>query len=222
MSEIAARLEDLRARIARAAERAGRRSDEVRIVAVSKKHPPEAIREAFRAGQRVFGENYAQEILAKQAALADLSQEGLVWHFVGRLQKNKAKDVVSQVALIHGVDSAELAAALSRRARAPQDVLVQVNVAGEATKAGVNEAELPRLLEAIAALPRLRCVGLMTMPPPAARAEDNRPWFRKLAALARRHGLRELSMGTSDDFEVAVEEGATLVRLGTSIFGART
>jgi hypothetical protein len=218
--EIAGRLAEVRGRIAAAAARAGRRADDVTLVAVTKTHPAMAVRAAYAAGQRDFGENYAQELVAKRAELADLDDAR--WHFVGRLQRNKAKDVVG-AALIHAVDGEALAEALARRvaAGARQEVLVQVNLAGEATKAEVAPEEVPALVEAIAALPAIRCVGLMTMPPPAARPEDNRGHFRALAALAGRIGLRELSMGMSDDFEVAVEEGATIVRVGTAIFGPR-
>ncbi len=218
--EIPARLAAVRARIAAAAERAGRSLKDVTLVAVSKTHPAAAVRAAYAAGQRDFGENYAQELVAKRAELADLDDAR--WHFIGRLQRNKAKDVAG-AALIHAVDGAPLADALARRvpAGARQDVLVQVNIAGETTKAGVSPDEAPALVDAIAALPALRCVGLMTMPPPVAQPEDNRPHFRALAALARRLGLAQLSMGMSDDFEVAVEEGATLVRVGTAVFGAR-
>lgn len=219
---LAARLAAVRERVARAAERAGRRAEEVTLVAVGKTHPAEAIRAAVAAGARDLGENYVQELRAKQAELGELA--GVRWHFVGRLQKNKAKDVVGRVALVHAVDSAELAAVLSRRAAVAavtQDILVEVNVAGEATKAGVAPAEVPALVAAIGALPALRCVGLMTMPPPVERADDNRPYFRAVAALARALGLPQLSMGMSDDFEVAIEEGATIVRVGTAIFGER-
>jgi pyridoxal phosphate enzyme (YggS family) len=170
------------------------------------------------AGARDIGENYAQELRAKQEALGDLS---LRWHFIGRLQKNKAKDVVGRVVLVHSVDSIELAAALGRRAVSAgvvQDVLAEVNVGGEATKGGVAEDEVTRLVDGMRAIAGVRCVGLMTIPPPA---QDNRPHFRALAALARRLDVRELSMGMSDDYEAAIEEGATIVRVGTAIFGAR-
>jgi pyridoxal phosphate enzyme (YggS family) len=204
-----ARIADVQARIARAA--AGR---PVTLVAVSKTHPAELVRAAHRAGLRVFGENYVQEWAGKRDALADLDLE---WHFVGHLQKNKAKDVAGKVALIHGVDSLALAQAIDRRAAAPQDVLVEVNLGGEASKAGVAPGELGGLLEAMRALPRARVRGLMCIPPPG----DTRPHFRRLAALAREHGLAELSMGMSDDYEAAIEEGATIVRVGTAIFGPR-
>jgi pyridoxal phosphate enzyme (YggS family) len=206
---LAERIADVRARVARAA--AGRAGT---LVAVTKKHPPETIRAAHAAGLAVFGENYVQELAAKQAALADLP---LARHFNGHLQRNKAKDVAGRVALIHGVDGLALAEAIDRRAASPQDVLVEVNLGGEATKSGVAPDALPALLDQIAPLARVRCRGLMAIPPPGA----GRPHFRRLAALARAHGLPELSMGMSDDFEEAIEEGATIVRVGTALFGPR-
>jgi pyridoxal phosphate enzyme (YggS family) len=208
-------------RVQAAAERAGRDPATITLVAVSKTHPPEAIRVAHAAGARVFGENYVQDLLRKQQALAGLD---LVWHLIGRLQRNKAKDVVGEVQLIHSVDNVPLAEALARRAEGrgvTQDVLVEVNLAGEASKAGVAERDLDPLLRAISRLPALRCRGLMTMPPPAEDPGASRPFFRTLARLAAVHGLVELSMGMTGDFEVAIEEGATLVRVGTAIFGER-
>jgi pyridoxal phosphate enzyme (YggS family) len=219
---IAERLAEIQARIAAAAARAGRSPSEVTLIAVSKTHPASAVQEAFAAGARVFGENYVQELRGKQEQLPELAVE---WHFIGRLQKNKAKDVVGRVALVHTVDSAELAAVLGRRALAAsvvQDVLVEVHLGGEASKGGVAVDGLPGLLQAIAATDGVRCRGLMAIPPPVEHAEDNREHFRALAALGRKHGLPLLSMGMSDDFEVAVEEGATHVRVGTAIFGARS
>ena len=219
---IADQLRDVEARLERAAARAGRDPATITLVAVSKTHPSEAIRQARTAGARVFGENYVQELLAKQRELEGLD---VVWHLVGRLQRNKAKDVVGRVALVHAVDTLPLVEALSRRAAAAgvlQDVLVEVNLGGEASKAGVDEPGLDALLEAIVRSPGLRCRGLMTMPPPAPDPEASRPHFRTLARLAAARGLAELSMGMTDDFEVAIEEGATIIRVGTAIFGERT
>jgi len=203
------RIADVRARVARAA--AGR---PVTLVAVTKTHSPETIRAAAAAGLTDFGENYVQEWAQKRDALADLP---IRWHFVGHLQKNKAKDVVGRVALVHGVDSIELARTLDRRAAAPQDVLVEVNVGGEASKSGVAPAALPALLEAMSSLEKVRCRGLMCIPPPGR----GRPGFQLLARLANDSGLPELSMGMSDDFEEAIREGATIVRVGTALFGQR-
>jgi PLP dependent protein len=212
---IAERAAVVQERIAAAAARAGRRPEEVTLVAVTKTHPVATLREAIAAGLRDLGENYVQE-LAEKMPLVD----GARWHFIGHLQRNKAKELAGRVALVHGVDSLALAEAIGKRVPPGQvqDILVQVNLAGETTKSGVSEAEVPALAAGIAALPSVRLRGLMTIPPPD---EDNRARFRALAALARRLGLTELSMGMSDDFETAIEEGATLVRVGTAIFGAR-
>jgi pyridoxal phosphate enzyme (YggS family) len=230
IGEIAGRLERARERVARAAERAGRKPEDVTLIAVSKTHPTESIRAAFAAGARDFGENYVQELRAKQTELTDAGSAAAGearCHYTGRLQKNKAKDVIGRVALVHAVDDLELAGVLARRAAAAgvsQDFLVEVNLAGERTKAGCYPADLPKLLDDIAALPDardVRCLGLMSIPPPANGPEDNRVHFRALATLARQRGLALLSMGMSGDFEVAIEEGATHVRVGTSIFGLR-
>jgi pyridoxal phosphate enzyme (YggS family) len=191
----------------------------VTLVAVSKTHPPEAIRAAYAAGQRDFGENYAQEWREKADALADLAE--LRWHFVGGLQTNKAKVLAGRVAYVHTVDREELARELSRRLAAKGARLrafLEVNVAGEAAKAGCAPADAPRLAEAVRALPGLELVGLMCIPPAEG---DPRPHFRTLRALRDRLGLRELSMGMSGDLDAAVEEGATFVRVGTAIFGER-
>ena len=227
--EIGGRYAHIRERVTAAAERAGRAPESVTLIAVSKTHPAEAVRAAYAAGARDFGENYVQELRAKLGELASAGSAAAQasWHFIGTLQKNKAKDIVGRVALVHAVDSLELAAVLARRAAASgvvQDFLVEVNLGGEASKGGVSSEDLPGLLGKIAALPDardVRCRGLMTIPPPARVAEDNRKYFRKLAALAKQEGLELLSMGMSDDFEVAIEEGATHVRVGTSIFGTR-
>ena len=195
----------------------------VTLVAVSKTHPPEAVREAYAAGQRDFGENYAQEWRDKAAALADLPD--LVWHFVGSLQTNKVKLLLGaappRAAWVHTVDREELARELSRRAAARGarvKVLLEVNVAGEPQKAGCAPEEVPRLAAAVGALPGLELRGLMCIPPAEG---DPRPHFRALRALRDRLGLPDLSMGMTADWEAAVEEGATLVRVGTAIFGAR-
>ncbi len=206
---VAARLAALRARIP-----AG-----VTLVAVSKTHPAEAIREAYAAGQRDFGENYAQEWREKADALADLPD--LRWHFVGGLQTNKVKYLAGRVHLVHAVDRVELARELSRRFAqkgAVARVLVEVNTGGEATKGGCAPDDAPGLVEAVRALPGIELRGLMCMPPPD---DDPRPHFRTLRALGDRLGLPELSMGMSADWEAALEEGSTFVRVGSAIFGAR-
>lgn len=223
-STIAARLEEVRGRIRRAEARAGRPEGSVTLVAVSKTHPARAIREAYAEGQRVFGENYVQELSEKAAELADLVE--LELHFIGHLQRNKVKDVLRARALVETVDSARLALELARRAEALGrriPILVQVNVGGEAQKSGCAADELPALLQAVASLDALELRGLMTIPPLDATPEESRPHFAKLRALRDAHlGTGAwLSMGMSADLEVAVEEGATHVRVGSAIFGPR-
>ncbi len=219
----------IRERMERSALLAGRRPEEVRLVAVSKMVSADRIREVADAGLRIFGENYIQEAREKAGAVCDLPIE---WHFIGHLQTNKAKYAVRQFALIHSVDSAHLIAAIDREAQKlgkVQDVLIQVNVAGETSKSGVEPDALYPLLEAAAAHSHVRVVGLMTMPPYSENPEVVRPYFRILKTLAESYtgivpgiDLRELSMGMSGDFEVAISEGATLVRIGTAIFGERS
>jgi pyridoxal phosphate enzyme (YggS family) len=209
MSGIAANLEAIRDALAPG----------VTLVAVSKTQPPGAIREAYGAGQRDFGENYAQEWRAKADALADLTD--LRWHFIGGLQTNKAKYLAGRVACVHTIDRPELARELSRRleARAARvKVFLEVNVAGEASKEGCAPGEVTALAEAVRTLPGLQLVGLMCIPPVEA---EPRPHFRLLRSLRDSLGLAELSMGMSGDWREAVEEGATFVRIGTAIFGPR-
>jgi len=228
-SSIAERWREVRARVDVACERAGRPPGDVTIVAVSKTHPAEAVREAAAAGATDFGENYAQELAAKRAELAGDIERGLPirWHYIGRLQRNKAKLVAGHVTLVHAVDSVELATELGRRAGATQPVLLAVNAAGEETKGGVTAEQAVALARAIAVVPNVRLDGLMTMPPPADDPEASRPYFEALRALRDRlegelgQPLPVLSMGMSGDFEVAIACGATHVRIGTAIFGAR-
>lgn len=224
--DIAARLEEVRGRVAEAARRAGRAPEEVRLIAVSKEKPPEAIRAAYAAGQRDFGESYAQELSEKAAALADLPE--LRWHAIGRLQRNKAKIVARVAEAVHSVDREELAVELDRRAEAlgrTLRILLEVNVGGEATKGGCAPGELGRLLDAVGRCAHLRTIGLMTIAPYLDDPEAVRPYFALLRRLRDDHGgaaaLPELSMGMSHDYEAAIAEGATLVRVGTAIFGAR-
>lgn len=225
MTSIRDALAQVRDRIRRAAEAASRDPSSVRLVAVSKTKPASAIREAYDAGQRDFGENYAQELAEKAEELADLPD--LRWHFIGHLQSNKARVVAPMTHLLHTVDSAPLARELAKRAgkagRSSLDVLVEVNVGGEAQKHGATAAALADIIAAIDSAKPLRLRGLMTMPPHDL--EGARRAFEALAALQGAHGgrskLPELSMGMSDDLEVAVACGATLVRVGTAIFGAR-
>jgi pyridoxal phosphate enzyme (YggS family) len=227
---IAGRLSAVRERITRAAERAGRRPADVTLVGITKTHPPAAIRAAFDAGLRDFGENKVQEAAPKIEALASLQAGGLRWHLVGHLQSNKARRAAELFSRVHSIDSAGLASRLDRAAAeagVSLSVLVQVELAGEATKSGLSESALLPALQSMCGLAHLRVDGLMTLPPYAEDPEQARPLFRKLRALrdwAGERGLlhgRELSMGMSHDFEVAIEEGATLVRVGTAIFGER-
>jgi pyridoxal phosphate enzyme (YggS family) len=224
--EIAGNLARVRERIATAARAAGRPPESIRLLAVSKKMPADDVRAALAAGQRAFGENYAQELRDKSALLdADATLAAPPeWHFIGPLQSNKVKYVAGRVALVHAVDSPALLDALEARG-APQPCLVQVNVAGEASKKGLPPGDLPALLDRFAAMKNVRCEGLMLIPPRG----DPRPHFAALRGLRDREAaiarpnveLRELSMGMTDDLEVAIEEGATIVRVGTAIFGPR-
>ena len=226
---ISDRLTEIRARISAAAQSAGRDPASVRLVAVSKTFPIESIVEAFAAEQRDFGENRVQEALQKISALTDLE---IRWHLLGHLQTNKARKAAPAFAMIQSVDSVELLHKLDQAAAdtpdAP-DLLIQVDLAGETTKFGVPPGEMPRLFDAAATCRAARVVGLMTLPPFPETPEESRPWFRQLRELRDQWQasgvpasmLRELSMGMSGDFEVAVQEGATIVRVGTAIFGSR-
>jgi pyridoxal phosphate enzyme (YggS family) len=216
-------------RLAAACRRSGRRREDVRLVAISKTHPPELIRAAFDAGLRDFGENRVQEAKAKRPALSDLDA---TWHLVGHLQTNKARAARDLFHWVHSVDSLRLAEKVAEAAAPGAErlpVLIEVNLGEEASKAGVRSDEVAELAERISRLPTLELRGLMVIPPFLPDAEAVRPHFRQLRTLAREIAarnlpdvsMRELSMGMSHDFEVAVEEGATIVRVGTAIFGAR-
>ena len=223
----------VRKRIAEAARRAGRRPEEIALMAVSKTHPPERIREAHAAGLRLFGENRVQELAGKAAALADL--EGAEWHMIGHLQTNKAGRAAELFGAVDSVDSVKLAEKLDAAARnlgKKLGVLIEINVGGEAAKSGVapDSDELQALLTTAPRFEAVEFRGLMTIPPFTDNPEDARPYFRKLrelrdAVAARKLpavGMSVLSMGMSHDFEVAIEEGSTCVRVGTAIFGQRT
>lgn len=222
-----AALQMVRARIARAAERAGRDPGSVRLLAVSKQQPAAMVRAAVTAGQAEFGENYVQEGIDKVAALADVP--GLAWHFIGQLQGNKTREVAECFDWVHTVDRERIASRLSAqrpRDAAPLQVLLQVRLADEPGKGGVTPTAAPALAMAVAALPRLQLRGLMCIPPPATDMAAQRQPFRQLRELleslnAAGHALDTLSMGMSDDLEAAVLEGATIVRVGTAIFGRR-
>ena len=223
MSPIAANLQAIRRRISEALQGDSR---EVGLVAVSKSQPAGKIREAFGAGCGHFGENYVQEAVAKMTELADLP---ITWHFIGRLQANKAREVAERFDWVHGVDRLRVAAALARSrpaGREPLNVCLQVNISGEASKSGVASTELPALAQAVAALPGLRLRGLMAIPEPAGDFDSQRRPHRRLHELLeglRREGLAvdTMSAGMSGDLEAAVAEGATMVRIGTALFGAR-
>lgn len=224
-----AALDAVRVRLARAATRAGRRPQDVTLVGITKTHPPEVVRAAIDAGLVDVGENKVQEAEGKLLALEDVRAR-VRWHLVGHLQSNKARRAAVLFDLIHSVDSIGLAHKLEHGAAAAGrvlDVLVQVDLAGEPTKFGVPEVGLMPLLEELRGLKSVRCRGLMTLPPDAADPEQARPWFRRLRGLrdqALQDGLllgSQLSMGMSHDCEVAIEEGATLVRVGSALFGTR-
>ena len=224
-------LQELKSRIAGAAQRSGRRPEDVRLLAVTKTVPMDRIREALSSGQRLFGENYVQEAAQKLESLGDLYHE-TTWHFIGHLQRNKAKLAVQLFNCIETVDNLKLACALDRHATAVGkrlSVYIQVNVARDPKKSGLSPEELPVFLAEAAELSGIDICGLMTMPPWEPEPELSRPWFSALrdlrdemnAGLVHSPGLRELSMGMSQDFETAIEEGATVVRIGTALFGQR-
>jgi pyridoxal phosphate enzyme (YggS family) len=212
------RLAALEERIGNAARRAGRKRDEITLIGVSKVMPAEAMREAYEAGVRHFGENYVQEFQTKRPALGELP--GAVFHMIGHLQSNKAKQAADLFDVIQTVDTPRLARRLNETGKRLA-VLIEVKLAPEETKTGVDPAELPALIETVRALDLLDLRGLMVMPPWPKNPEDSRPYFQRLRALAAEHKLPELSMGMSGDFEVAIEEGATMIRVGTAIFGPR-
>jgi pyridoxal phosphate enzyme (YggS family) len=225
---IAERLAEVRARIDRAAAASGQDPAHVKLLAVSKTKGAEAVREAYAAGQRAFGENYAQELADKAAALADLTE--LEWHFIGHLQTNKARVVARHAHVVHTIDSTALARELGKRVTregrpTPLPVLIEVNIGGEAQKAGASPGDLDEVMRAVQASDALALRGLMTMPP-AGDLLRARQVFETLATLRNLHGgpavLPELSMGMSDDLEIAVACGATIVRVGSAIFGPRT
>jgi pyridoxal phosphate enzyme (YggS family) len=213
----------VRERIRAAAVRAGRDPAGVTLVAVSKRQPLDRVRAAVAAGHQVFGENYPQELRARAEALA--GEPGLVWHAIGTLQRNKAKLVARYADVFHALDDVDTAVALSRRREGPPlACFVEVNLAGEVSKAGAGASGAAALVAQARAVPGIEVVGLMTMPPQGRQGwlpEHNRPWFQALRTLAADLGLPRLSMGTTEDFEVAVEEGATDVRVGRAIFGER-
>jgi len=220
--------QDVAERVRKAAQDAGRAAEEIRVLAVSKAQPPEAIRALQRLGQRAFGENYVQEALAKMDALADRPE--IEWHLIGPLQSNKTAAASARFDWVHGIDRIRIAdrlSALRPRARGPLNVCVQVNISGESTKSGVAPEDALALARAVAALPHLRLRGLMGIAEPTPLMASRRGQFRILRSLfdsGRAAGLPldTLSMGMSEDLEAAIAEGATMVRIGTALFGSRT
>jgi len=213
-------LDGVRERVARAAERAGRRAEDVLLIGVSKTVPVERVRLGVEAGLAALGENRVQEAKEKIKVLG----RPVPWHLIGHLQTNKVRDAIELFDVIHSLDRVELAQELERRAATRGHVveaLLEINVADEPSKSGFAPDALDAALQTIGGLTHVRVRGLMAIPPIVERAEDARPSFQTLRRFAERHGLKELSMGMSADFEVAIEEGATMVRVGTAIFGAR-
>ena len=212
------RLQALEERIGRAVERAGRRREEITLVAITKVFPAAAIREAYDLGLRHFGENYVQEFEAKAPEVTDL--DDACFHFVGRLQSNKARRATELFSVVQTVDSEKIARRISDIGKAIE-VMLEIKLSSEQAKSGADPESLPALVEAVRALPNLKLAGLMTMPPWSDDAERSRPYFQRLRRLAEENGVQGLSMGMSQDFEVAIEEGATHLRIGTALFGPR-
>jgi pyridoxal phosphate enzyme (YggS family) len=212
------RLSDVRERIGLACVRSRRESSTITLVAVTKVFPAAAIREAYEAGLREFGENYVQEFESKAPDVADLS--GARFHLIGHLQSNKAKKAADLFQVVQTLDSVKLARRLDELGR-PLEVMIEVKLSEEDAKSGVDPGELPGLIDGVRACKNLRLTGLMTMPPWSDEAEPSRPYFRRMRELGAQFALPHLSMGMSHDFEVAIEEGATHIRIGTALFGKR-
>jgi pyridoxal phosphate enzyme (YggS family) len=216
------RLAAVECRVQAAASRSGRARSSVTVVAVSKKFSSEHLRKAYQAGLRVFGENYVQEFADKKPELADLTDAH--YHLIGHLQSNKTRLAAELFDAVQTVDSAKLLKRLDAAAGEwgkKMEVLIEIKLSGEESKAGADASSLPAILDAAASCSHVSVTGLMTMPPWSEEAETSRPYFRQLAALAGQYGLKQLSMGMSNDLEVAIEEGATMVRIGTALFGPR-
>lgn len=211
-------MEDVEARIERAALRAGRRRDEITLVAITKVFPASTIREAYALGVRHFGENYVQEFDSKAPEVSDLADAE--FHFVGHLQSNKVRRAVELFNVIETIDTDKIARRINDIG-VKRDVFIEVKLSAEDTKRGVAPDALAALLDTVRACPNLRLAGLMTMPPWSDNPDESRPYFQQLRGLAERHGLGCLSMGMSQDFEAAIEEGATHVRIGSALFGPR-
>ena len=227
--DLESNINSIRNRIERAAAKVGRDRGEVNLVAVSKRVEPQRIIEALRLGLDTFGENYAQEFRDKERLLGSEADNKINWHFIGQIQKNKVKYIVGKVELIHSLDSLSVAQEINKKAQSLEinvPVLVEVDTGGEESKGGVKSSQLEEFIGELSALGALDVRGLMTMPPYFDDPERVRPYFIKLreirdSLITKFPGLKELSMGMSGDFEVAIEEGATIVRVGTAIFGER-
>jgi PLP dependent protein len=229
MTDIAANYSHARAQVAATARRCGRRSEDITVVCAAKTKGPEDVRAAIVAGATDIGENYVQEAREKISRVP----ESVRWHLIGHLQRNKTKEAVRLFTLIHSLDTVALAQELNRQGEKQGKIvraLIEVNLGGERTKSGIDPALVEPLLEAAATLPSLRLEGFMTIPPLGPNAAASRPYFRELARLRERYSglrtanidLRELSMGMTDDYQIAIEEGATIVRIGRAIFGERS
>lgn len=213
------KLDEVENRIAKAAASAGRRRDEITLVAVTKKFPASVIKQAYALGLRDFGENYVQEFETKSAECSGL--DGARFHLIGHLQSNKTAKAIELFQVIQTVDTAKLARRLGEQSGSRLEVMIEVKLSEEQSKAGAAPERLPELIDVIRQYPNLSLTGLMTMPPWSADAELSRPYFVRLRHLAQQHGLTGLSMGMSHDLDVAIQEGATLVRVGTALFGRR-
>jgi PLP dependent protein len=221
-SDFAQRLAAVEERIQRAVQRCGRKREAITLLAVSKKFPAERLAIAYQAGLREFGENYVQEFADKSPALAGLAAAR--YHLIGHLQSNKARQASELFQVIQTVDSPKLLSRINQAAQeqgATIEAMIEVKLSTEESKSGADPALIPALLDAAAACPHISLTGLMTMPPWSEDPEHSRPYFRQLAALARQYNLPKLSMGMSGDLETAIEEGATILRVGTALFGKR-
>lgn len=219
-AHIAENIAELEERISRAAVRSDRRREDVTLIAITKTVAPDLIRSAHAAGIRHFGENRVQEAAGKLAQLSDMTPQA-TWHMVGHLQTNKAKHAIELFDTIHSIDSVRLAETMSAGLASDINILLQVNLSREESKSGFGAEELGKAFEQISRMPHLRVQGLMTIPPWAYDPDESRPYFQELRKLGRSLGLEHLSMGMTDDFEVAIEEGATMIRIGRGIFGER-
>lgn len=213
-------LNKIKSKIEISAKKSGRSASDIEILAVTKTWPAEKVRQAYALGLRHFGENYIQEALPKLNELSDLKD--INWHFIGHLQSNKIKNILGKFKYIHSVDRPSLIQELNKKLVEPQDILLEVQFIKEEQKSGAVLEDVPKLLDLIQSTKKLRLCGLMVMPPLKASENEKRRIFSKARQLASSHSLSVLSMGTSDDFELAIEEGSTLVRLGTVLFGERT